>query len=97
MSIQDRLQQLADDGYLMVEAIPRITQAFTDEGWHEPIVIHTPGVELEPTHYMSGQEWYERFSKEIDTPIEGNQYEVLHEMQDRKRYLEVVRKVVGME
>lgn len=82
MSIQDRLQQLADDGFIMLEAIPRITQAFADEGYaprQERINLYTEnGRRTSYPLLRTGQEWYDRFVEEANKIPDDTEISTTH-------------------
>lgn len=44
--------------------IAQIKQAFMDEGYIKALLPSDPGYEI-PTSYMTGQEWLERFEREL--------------------------------
>lgn len=62
---RDRNQEYCKD------AVKQIIQAFKDDGWVKPNRqpgVHGVRIVEVPTVFMTGQEWYSRFEKELDLP-----------------------------
>ncbi len=93
--------------------IAQVKQAFTNEGYlpHVEAGKHVkvgdklyitngtdPLVQVDLAEFMTGQEWYERFKKEVSKPsIEGTIYQVVHELRDQKQYLEAAKRASGLD
>ena len=76
----DRANELA-----IAETIAQIKQAFADEGWIKiPQIVEVEGkletqhnfVDINNMRYMTGQEWYDRFERELQRVAFVDEYDV---------------------
>lgn len=78
------------------ETVPQIIQAFKDDGWLRTVDVSMPAFtpyNQEPR--MTGQEWYERFEKELeDMPIpDALDYKIAVQ----KPYTQAAKRASGIE
>lgn len=72
------------------KAIAQIKQAFAEEGWCAPIhfIDRGDGIKVSAEQVMTGQEWYDRFEKEIRKNGKAD---------FNKELLEAAKKAAGLE
>lgn len=94
-SLDDKLRGIIGNGYDRFDvekAIAQIKQAFADEGWIKPEGADLIADVLDDM--MTGQEWYDRFMKELPDSID-----LVHpdrEVFDRRWAITAAKKAAGL-
>ena len=76
-----------DEEKLVDEVLDQIIQAFKDEGWRLHLAENVVVVSREG--YMTGQEWYDRFEKEMEQVI-------FYDSEDRDDVTNAAKKAAGL-
>lgn len=105
MNLEDKLREILTQSVdaqwsqpQLKNAIAQIKQAFADAGWlntNQTNAMMTLAAQF--SNRMTGQEWYERFEKEMHFHIAAKDLDRGYEVLDRMAILKAARRAAGIE